>query len=134
LFFKNVRNPIHRSNYNPKIVNTLLEKPNAFWYFNNGLTAITKILPDIGNHAKEIQVAGLQMINGAQTVYSVYQAYEQAKPIQRKAMDTHARLMLRLIGSSDNEFNLQIFCEMADVEETPLDIQKIKAIELNWRR
>jgi hypothetical protein len=108
LFFKNVRNPIHRSNYNPKIVETLLKKPDAFWYFNNGLTGITSILPDLGIHAKKMDLEGLQIINGAQTVYSVYSAYESASPAQRKAMDNYARISLRLIGSSDEDFNLQI--------------------------
>lgn len=108
LFFKNVRNPIHRSNYNQKIVDTLLQKPGSFWYFNNGITAITKILPNIGIHAKKIQLQGLQVINGAQTVYSVYYAYENASLSQRKAMDEYAKISVRLIGSSDEEFNLQI--------------------------
>ncbi|MEY4936343.1 MAG: hypothetical protein RIS64_2702 [Bacteroidota bacterium] len=108
LFFKNVRNPLHESNYNAKIVDTLLTKPDSFWFFNNGITGITKILPEIGVHAKQIELEGLQIINGAQTVYSIYQAYEQASRVKRKAMDEFAHVMLRLIGSSDDEFNLQI--------------------------
>jgi hypothetical protein len=108
LFFKNVRNPIHRSNYNEKIVETLLKKPNAFWYFNNGITAITKIIPEVGIHAKKIKLEGLQIINGAQTVYSIYQAYQHATRLQRAAMDSDARLTFRLIRSSDEEFNMQI--------------------------
>lgn len=109
LFFKNVRNPIHRSNYNQKIIDTLLKKPDSFWYFNNGITAITKILPDVGLHAKKITVKwGLQIINGTQTVYSVYWAYENATKGQREAMDVYAKIAMRLIGSSDEEFNLQI--------------------------
>lgn len=108
LFFKNVRNPIHRSNYNQKIIDTLLKKPDSFWYFNNGITAITKILPNVGVHAKKIDLEGLQIINGAQTVYSIYSAYENATLMQRKAMDAYAKIALRLIGSSDEEFNLQI--------------------------
>jgi hypothetical protein len=108
LFFKNVRNPIHRSNYNPKIIETLLKKPDAFWYFNNGITAITKILPNIGVHAKKIKIEGLQIINGAQTVYSVYCAYRDGTNAQRKTMDTYAKISIRLIASSDEDFNLQI--------------------------
>ena len=108
LFFKNVRNPIHRSNYNQQIVDTLLKKPNAFWYFNNGITGITKVMPDVGVHAKKIQVEGLQIINGAQTVYSVFKAYESATSIQRKAMDSDAKISFRLIRSSDEDFNMQI--------------------------
>lgn len=108
LFFKNVRNPLPESNYNPKIVETLLTKPNAFWYFNNGITAITKVVAEIGVHAKKIKVEGLQIINGAQTVYSIYQAYLKATSVQRKVMDSEARISFRLIRSNDEEFNLQI--------------------------
>ena len=108
LFFKNVRNPIHRSNYNQKIVDTLLKRPASFWYFNNGVTAITRLPPNIGIQAEQITVEGFQIINGAQTIYSVYSAYENATLTEKKAMDVYAKIALRLIGSSDEEFNLQI--------------------------
>lgn len=108
LFFSNVRNPLPESNYNEKIVDTLLHAPNDFWYFNNGITAITSILPTIGVKAEKIQIDGLQVINGAQTVYSVYAAYEKARPTQRKAMDVYARISFRLIGSVNTDFNMKI--------------------------
>ncbi|EAY24388.1 AIPR family protein [Microscilla marina] len=108
LFFKNVRNPLHRSNYNEKIVETLQRRPDTFWYFNNGITAITKRIPDVGKNAQTLTVKGLQVINGAQTVYSVYQAYENANHDQREIMDTDARISFRLIRSSDEDFNLEI--------------------------
>ncbi len=108
LFFKNVRNPLHKSNYNEKIVETLLRRPDTFWYFNNGVTAITKRIPDVGKSANTFTVKGLQVINGAQTVYSIYRAYEQANPEQREVMDTDARISFRLIRSSDEDFNLEI--------------------------
>jgi len=108
LFFKNVRNPIHESNYNKRIVETLTIKPRSFWYFNNGLTAITEVIPEVGIHAKEVTLNGLQIINGAQTVYSVYQAYKNASERDRTIMDTDARVTLRLIRSSDEDFNLEI--------------------------
>jgi len=108
LFFKNVRNPIHDSNYNKKIVETLNKKPRSFWYFNNGVTAITRVIPKVGIHAKNLTINGLQIINGAQTVYSVYQAYKNANERDRKIMDSDARITLRLIRSSDEDFNLEI--------------------------
>ncbi len=108
LFFKNVRNPIHDSNYNKRIVETLIKKPRSFWYFNNGLTAITEVIPEVGMHAKKVTLNGLQIINGAQTVYSVYQAYKNANERDRTIMDTDARITLRLIRSSDEDFNLEI--------------------------
>jgi hypothetical protein len=108
LFFKNVRNPLPESNYNKNIVETLKKKPNAFWYFNNGITAITKVIPDIGEHAKSVKLTGLQVINGAQTVYSIYKTYEEASDLERKIMDSDVRITFRLIRSSDEEFNLDI--------------------------
>lgn len=108
LFFRNVRNPLHQTNYNKQIVETLLNQPDAFWYFNNGLTAIVQLMEPIGNHAQEVTLEGLQIINGAQTVYSVYWAYQNATSLQQKIMDTDARIMLRVIRSTDKVFNLQI--------------------------
>jgi hypothetical protein len=108
LFFKNVRNPLHRSNYNEQIVKTLQERPSRFWYFNNGITAITKLIPDVGKSASTFKIRGLQIINGAQTVYSIYQAYEKANADQREIMDVDARISFRLIRSSDEQFNLEI--------------------------
>ncbi len=108
LFFKNVRNPLHDSNYNPRIVKTLKTEPSSFWYFNNGITAITKIVPSIGIHAQSIKIQGLQVINGAQTVYSIYAAYHEASITERQFMDSDARIMFRLIRSSDEGFNMEV--------------------------
>lgn len=108
LFFKNVRNPLPKSGYNQLIVETLLNRPDAFWYFNNGITAITNFIPAIGNDAKHITIKGLQIINGAQTVHAIYQAYEEASKGKREIMDNDARINFRLMRSSDDEFNLEI--------------------------
>lgn len=108
LFFNNVRNPLLFSNYNKKIEETLKKKPGSFWYFNNGVTAITKMIPDVGKHAKNIELGGLQIINGAQTVYSIHKAYANATELERKIMDNDARVTFRLIRSSDEDFNLEI--------------------------
>ncbi|MBK9459815.1 MAG: AIPR family protein [Sphingobacteriales bacterium] len=108
LFFKNVRNPLPESGYNQLIVQTLLNRPAKFWYFNNGITAITNFIPDIGKDAQHITIKGLQIINGAQTVHAIYQAYESASKGKRQIMDNDARINLRLMRSSDDEFNLEI--------------------------
>ncbi|MGO4530429.1 AIPR family protein [Paenibacillus sp. 2TAF8] len=108
LFYKNVRNPLISSSYNKEIKETLEKRPGSFWYFNNGITAITKLIPEIGIGAKQVEITGLQIINGAQTVYSIYLAYKEANNIQREIMDTDARITMRLIRSSDENFNFSI--------------------------
>ncbi len=108
LFFSNVRNPLPQSNYNQEIINTMLKKPDMFWYFNNGITAITKLVKPIGFDAEVIHLSGLQIINGSQTFYSVYSAYKNANKIEREVMDTEAKIMFRLIRSNNDDMNLEI--------------------------
>ncbi len=108
LFFSNVRNPIPEPNYNEAIVQTLLQQPDMFWYYNNGITAITRSMKPIGFRSESIQLTGLQVINGAQTVYSIYAAYQNASYEQIRAMDDEAKIALRLIRSTNQSVNLEI--------------------------
>lgn len=108
LFYKNVRNPLLQSQFNEDIEKTAIENPAYFWYYNNGITAITYLLPKIGKKAEKIQLTGLQIINGAQTVYSIYQAYKNASPTKRIQMDSESLLTLRLLKSGGKDFDLNV--------------------------
>ncbi|SMC61135.1 AIPR family protein [Chryseobacterium sp. YR221] len=102
LFYRNLRNPLPNSNYNIQIAKTLLEQPDQFWYFNNGITGISSSKIEISALATEIVLQDLQLINGAQTAFTVYQCYEKASKTQRKRMDDHAKISFRLIVSNDS--------------------------------
>ncbi len=108
LFYKNVRNPLLQSQFNEQIEKTATENPAYFWYYNNGITAITYLLPTIGKQAVRINLTGLQIINGAQTVYSIYRAYKNASPIKRIQMDNEALVTLRLLKSGGQDFDLNV--------------------------
>ncbi|GAB4395466.1 MAG: hypothetical protein OHK0053_03560 [Microscillaceae bacterium] len=108
LFYKNVRNPLLQSQFNTDIEKTALENPSYFWYYNNGITAITYLLPEIGKKAEKVPLTGLQIINGAQTVYSIYRAYESASPTKRIQMDNEAMVTLRLLKSGGKDFELNV--------------------------
>lgn len=99
LFEKNVRNPLQRSSINAEIESTLKNNPSYFWYYNNGITAITRSIPEISQQAEEFDVVGLQIINGAQTAYSVFKAIQGCTPEQRMLIDTEARITFRLLKS-----------------------------------
>lgn len=107
LFFENVRNPLLTSLINEQIVKTAIETPDWFYYYNNGITALVN---EISEHTKplhELQVTGLQVINGAQTLYSIYYAYQQY-PQERDKMDRELFIPLRLIRSNNSPLNLNI--------------------------
>jgi hypothetical protein len=108
LFYKNVRNPLLQSQFNSDIEKTAIENPSYFWYYNNGITAITYLLPEIGKKAEKVPLTGLQIINGAQTVYSIYRAYENASPTKRIQMDNEALVTLRLLKSGGKDFDLNV--------------------------
>jgi hypothetical protein len=108
LFYKNVRNPLIQSEFNEEIEKTAIENPAYFWYYNNGITAITYLLPKIGKKAEKLQLTGLQIINGAQTVYSIYRAYKNASPTKRIQMDSESLLTLRLLKSGGKDFDLNV--------------------------
>ena len=109
LFFKNIRNPLPYSEINEKIVNTLNNEPASFWFYNNGITSISSIMPEnIGIGAKEIELTGLQIINGAQTVHSIWTAYKGASFVKREVMNRESLISMRIFESNDKDFNLKV--------------------------
>jgi hypothetical protein len=109
LFFKNVRNPLLSSKVNENIEETLKNEIPYFWYFNNGITALTTYVDEgINPTAKSINITGLQIINGAQTVYSVYKSYKNASIKDRKIMDKEAFLTMRLLRVNSEKLGLKI--------------------------
>lgn len=108
LFFKNVINPISDSDINQQIEKTIIDNPDYFWYYNNGITAITDDLSEISTRAKQFELSGLQIINGAQTVYAIHSAYKNATPRQRANMDKKVLITLRLLQSGGKYFDLQV--------------------------
>jgi hypothetical protein len=107
LFIENVRNPLPKSNYNEAIAQTLRNEPAMFWYYNNGITGITRQIK-VGAHSQEAELTGLQIINGAQTVYTIARVYAEANNQERDILDEEVRVMMRLIRSNNRDANLQI--------------------------
>jgi hypothetical protein len=71
LFSLNIRNFVGNTATNKKIVETARSNPERFFLFNNGISCICSSL-----HVAEdkIEVEGLQVINGAQTVKALVNA------------------------------------------------------------
>lgn len=109
LFAKNIRNPLLESDINQEMVRTAQESPSFFWYYNNGITAISRVLPEkIGKNTTQFEIHGLQIINGAQTVYAIYKAYEEADAAKKREMDDKLLTQIRLVTSISPEIDLNI--------------------------
>jgi len=108
LFYKNIRNPLPNSYFNEEITNTIKNNPLHFWYFNNGITAITDRIFPFHKDATNVKLRGIQIINGAQTVFSISQAYKYATEDKRTQMNENALISLRVLKSGGKDFDLQV--------------------------
>lgn len=99
LFERNLRQFLGTSQVNQDIVDTLLNRPEDFWYFNNGITAVASGMAKkpLGGNSTEsgiFECTGFCVVNGAQTVGSIFAAASQSPESVQKAM-----VPLRIISS-----------------------------------
>jgi AIPR protein len=91
LFESNLRQFLGTSTVNQDLVSTLLDRPEDFWYFNNGITAVATSIAKkpIGGNSTEsgiFECTGFCVVNGAQTVGSIHSAAAQNPGAAAKAM------------------------------------------------
>jgi hypothetical protein len=84
LFDDNVRVEMD-SEVNKEIVKCLLEEPQNFWYFNNGVTALCEDWERAPANVREVpfRFDGLRIVNGAQTVGSISAAMGEPEKVAR---------------------------------------------------
>jgi len=71
LFSLNIRNFIGNSSFNKGISKTAINKPNDFYFFNNGISCLASQI-NVNKDLDQISVTGIQVINGAQTVKTLF--------------------------------------------------------------
>ena len=108
LFYKNIRNPLPKSFFNSEISSTIKDNPLNFWYFNNGITAITDTIKPFDSDNGKVTLKGIQVINGAQTVFSIYDAYQFSSDIVRKSMNDNALITMRVLKTGGKDFDLNV--------------------------
>lgn len=94
LFQRNIRNPLGVTAVNRTLVETLRKRPEYFWYFNNGITVLCDKV--ITGPRGDLEMEGASIVNGAQTVASVHEAYQQTPDAV-----TRARIGVRIISLTD---------------------------------
>lgn len=81
LFSQNIRGFMGESDINSEIIKSLLTDPSSFFYFNNGITILTKKMQKSAYGGNDRSTGhflceDITIINGAQTVGSIYEAYK----------------------------------------------------------
>jgi AIPR protein len=109
LYEKNIRYYLgsERSDVNKGIQNTLTQDPQAFFYLNNGITALCNEVAakDRTANRRKLKIRGLSIINGAQTVASAAELMQQPNPPDI----SKARVMFTLIqANADGSFGAKV--------------------------
>jgi hypothetical protein len=109
LFGENIRSFIGSNEVNDSIQKTLNEQPEHFWYFNNGITLLSKKITKaaVGGSDKSIGVfhcEGASIVNGAQTVGNIGEVHIKGKDVGK------AKVLVRLISleGTPEKFSQQI--------------------------
>lgn len=81
LFDLNIRNPLGRTLTNNELIDTLVDEPYNFWYFNNGITVLCDSLAPAYKSMRAphtgpvtLTVSNASIVNGAQTVNAISEA------------------------------------------------------------
>jgi hypothetical protein len=80
LFAPNLRKFLGNTDVNESITSTLINTPEKFWYFNNGITILCETVNQkpIGKGSTKsgvFECTGVSIVNGAQTVGSIAKAF-----------------------------------------------------------
>lgn len=106
LFEKNIRQVLGKTEVNDEIRKTLLETPELFWYFNNGITLIADKIEKsaVGGGSRDIgsfKLTKIAIVNGAQTVSSIGKFGE----IEGANKLDNVKVNIRIIQISDTAEN-----------------------------
>lgn len=76
LFSRNLRSTLGDTDVNTEMRNTLEHEPTSFWYYNNGVTLLTRtvsraMIGGAGNDFGMFYCADVSVVNGAQTVSTI---------------------------------------------------------------
>ena len=118
IFDKNIREYLGSTGVNKKIIDTLTNKEDRvnFFYYNNGITLICKEMSIIKtvksnfNRNAQFSVINSQIVNGCQTVNSIYEVLKNVDPnsLEEDFKDTFVMLKVLQIDSK-NDYEKELY-------------------------
>lgn len=91
LFGKNIRKFLGLTTVNHGIVETLTDDPDAFWYFNNGITVLCDTIAAVPwsrsspHGPMTLTLSSASVVNGAQTVAAIHEAMRKGRELAERA-------------------------------------------------
>lgn len=124
LFDKNVRFSLGKNKINTEIIETANAEPDNFYFYNNGIT-ITCNSFKFKESISVIRVDHPQIINGAQTVDSLYSAYLSRINKQKRKLGSSAEAE-KVVNDEFDRIRVMFRIIQSDSHESPFAIKVIK--------
>lgn len=113
LFNENIREYLGNKGINKKIYNTLMDEKERknFFYYNNGITIICDNISKIntsgviGNYHASITIENPQIVNGCQTVNSIYEALTMCNSDDLEEQFKDCFVMIKILKVDKNDEN-----------------------------
>lgn len=134
LFSPNIRSFLGASDVNAGMVKTLLTDPTYFWYANNGITAICSSYSKkaIGGNTRDsgsFVFDDLRIVNGAQTVGSIHEAWKKdARAVEK------ARVYIRIISKKGAELDFESDITTKTNTQNRIEAKDFAALDPNQSR
>ncbi len=109
LFSDNIREYLGSKGINKRIENTLSseEERKNFFYYNNGVTIICDSIKELNStskhYNKEYQIDNPQIVNGCQTVNSIFQVLDKVNPtnVEKDFKDAYVMVKVLVLNAAD---------------------------------
>lgn len=127
---ENVRGfiPLKKSTFNNEIIQTLASDPTLFFLYNNGITIIADDVVEIDSHygGLEFDLVNYQVVNGGQTIRSIYQFVSETKNWIEHLYK--ARVLVKIIKIDNKIVRPEKIAEYTN-SQNPISTVDIKTID-----
>lgn len=139
LLYDNVRGYLGETKYNKNIKETLKEKSKDFFMFNNGITLTAKgITCDEKNSGKKYLFAinGFQIVNGGQTLRSIYNFLQDNKDKDKFAKLRQAFVLVRMFNINEDDNLKNSIAEYTNSQNaiSAIDLKSVDNIQIQIER
>jgi len=127
LFDLNVRYELKKSRINKKIINTLKSsKRKKFHHYNNGILIVASSYK-CSDDKRKITLTNPQIINGCQTVVSIWRAYRDLSDDEKEQFDKECKVQVKIIKHEDKTKDLINELVITTNDQNPMSPRNLKS-------
>ena len=132
ILYDNVRGYILKSSYNKEMLRTLEDNSSDFFIYNNGITIVVDDLEVSRNSMTKFlsfQLSGMQIVNGGQTLRTIYKFMELNKEKNLEKLD-NSSILLKIVKASDVQRSNVARYTNSQNPVTPYDLRSMDSLQI----